>query len=55
MKLIISGKSQKQIATDLGISIQTTGKHRTRVFEKLGVTNDVELVRFVLSAGEQID
>lgn len=48
MDLIVSGKTQKQIASDLGISIQTTAKHRAKVLAKLNVGNDVELVRLAL-------
>ncbi|MEX0676405.1 MAG: PAS domain S-box protein [Pirellulales bacterium] len=48
MDLIVSGKTQKQIASDLGISIQTTAKHRAKVLAKLKVGNDVELVRLAL-------
>ena len=49
MDLIVQGKLHKQIASDLGISFQTAAKHRTKVLMKLGVGNDVELVRLVLS------
>lgn len=50
MDLIIKGSSQKQIAAQLDISIQTTAKHRAKVLEKLGVSNDVELARLVLGS-----
>jgi FixJ family two-component response regulator len=49
MDLLIAGKSMKQIASALSISIPTCSKHRTRLHEKLGVDNDVELVRLVLT------
>lgn len=45
MELITAGKSLKQIASELAVSIQTAAKHRAKVLEKLGVGNDVELVR----------
>ncbi len=48
MDLIVAGMSQKQIATTLGISVQTTAKHRTRVLEKLHLTSDVQLVHLAL-------
>ncbi len=48
MDLIVSGRSQKQIAAALEISMQTAAKHRARVLRKLNVDNDVELVRLVL-------
>ena len=40
----------KEIAAQLEISIQTCSKHRVRVLEKMGVNNDVELVRLLLNA-----
>jgi len=48
MDMIVEGLSQKQIATALRISVQTTAKHRARVLEKLNLRNDVELVRLAL-------
>lgn len=48
MDLIVSGRSQKQIAAALEISMQTAAKHHARVLRKLNVDNDVELVRLVL-------
>jgi RNA polymerase sigma factor (sigma-70 family) len=48
MDLLASGKTMKQIAMQLEISIQTCSKHRSRVLEKLGVDTDVELVRLLL-------
>jgi PAS domain S-box-containing protein len=48
MDLIVSGKTQKQIASELAISIQTAAKHRAKVLEKLQVCNDVELVHLAL-------
>jgi PAS domain S-box-containing protein len=48
MDLIVAGMSQKQIATTLGISVQTTAKHRSRVLEKLNLTSDVQLVHLAL-------
>lgn len=48
MDLIVSGKSQKQIASQLAISVQTAAKHRAKVLDKLRVRNDVELVHRAL-------
>lgn len=50
MDLLVEGKSVKQIACELGVGFPTAARHRTRVLEKMGVDNDVELVRLVLSA-----
>jgi two-component system response regulator FixJ len=49
MELVVEGKSIKQIAGLLGISIQTCSKHRSRILEKMHVGNDVELVRLLLA------
>jgi RNA polymerase sigma factor (sigma-70 family) len=51
MDLIVAGKTMKQIAAELGISIPTCSKHRSAILEKIGADNDVELVRFVMAAG----
>ena len=50
MTLIVNGKTQKQIAAQLEIGAQTAAKHRSRILEKLGVGNDVELTRLVSAA-----
>jgi len=49
MELIVKGRNQKQIAMDLNISLQTAAKHRAKVLSKLGVANDVELTRLVMT------
>jgi PAS domain S-box-containing protein len=53
MDLLVAGKSQKEIAVALNISVQTAAKHRARVLEKLDVKNDVELVRLALEMRPQ--
>jgi len=45
MHLVIAGKNLKQIALELGVGVQTAAKHRAGMFEKLGLDNDVQLVR----------
>jgi DNA-binding CsgD family transcriptional regulator len=49
MELMLTGKTQKQIAAELRVSIQTAAKHRAKVLEKLRVANDVELLRLTLA------
>ncbi|MEM7314461.1 MAG: helix-turn-helix transcriptional regulator, partial [Planctomycetota bacterium] len=44
IELILVGQSMKQISAELGISIQTTAKHRMRILEKFAVKNDVQLL-----------
>jgi FixJ family two-component response regulator len=55
MKLLVAGKSMKHIAAELGISVQTCAKHRAKVLEIVGVDNDVQLVRLVMSSNEPAD
>ena len=45
MEQLVEGKSLKQVALELGVSVQTASKHRMKVLEKLRVTNDIELLR----------
>jgi PAS domain S-box-containing protein len=48
MEMLVSGMSQKQIAQELNISVQTAAKHRSRVLDKLKLQNDVELTHLAL-------
>lgn len=48
MRLITSGKSIKQIADELTLSIKTVAAHRAHVLEKLHLGNDVELTHYAL-------
>lgn len=47
--LIVEGKSNKEIALELGISPKTVSVHRTNLMLKLGVQNTVELIRYAAS------
>ncbi|BDG07390.1 response regulator [Anaeromyxobacter paludicola] len=51
LKLVAEGKSNKEVAELLGISVKTAMSHRERVMEKLDVHNRTELVRFALKRG----
>jgi DNA-binding NarL/FixJ family response regulator len=51
MHLIIAGKSLKEIAGELSLSVKTISTFHTRIWEKLGVKNDVELVHYALEHG----
>ncbi len=47
MELLYAGKSMKKIARELGITVQTVAKHRSRILQKLNVETDAELVRLL--------
>jgi len=49
MDLLAQGLSMKQIALEFRISIQTASKHRLRLLEKLGLSNDIELVKALMN------
>ncbi len=49
--LIAEGKTTKEIAHALGISLKTAGNHRHRIMEKLDVHNAAELVRYASKHG----
>lgn len=51
LKLVAEGRSNKEVAEVLGISVKTAMSHREHVMEKLGVHNRTELVRFALRKG----
>lgn len=51
LQLIADGWSNKQIATDLKISIKTVEKHRQSVMNKLDIHETAGLTRYAISAG----
>jgi len=52
LHLIAKGKTDKEIADKLFISICTAKKHRNNMITKIGVNNTVELVAFAVEEGE---
>jgi FixJ family two-component response regulator len=51
MSLVVTGKLNKQIGYELGISEKTVKVHRARVMEKLGVGSVADLVRMAEKVG----
>jgi DNA-binding NarL/FixJ family response regulator len=49
--LVIEGKTTKDIARALGISLKTADNHRSRVLAKLNLHNTAELVRYAARKG----
>jgi DNA-binding NarL/FixJ family response regulator len=51
LSLIGAGKSTKQIAYGLSISINTVNTHRARILEKMGMRANAELIRYAVEHG----
>jgi two-component system response regulator FixJ len=51
MEMVTEGRSNKEIAIDLGVSAKTVEAHRARVMEKMQAGSLAELVRMVMAAG----
>lgn len=48
---ILAGKTSREIALDLGLSIRTVEVHRLHCIRRLGVRNTAEAVRIAMSSG----
>lgn len=51
LQMIAEGKTNKEIATSLNLSVYTVEAHRGRIMEKLNLHSTGELVRFALRSG----
>jgi DNA-binding NarL/FixJ family response regulator len=51
LQLIAEGKTNKEIATSLTLSVYTVEAHRGRLMEKLNLHSTGELVRFAVRSG----
>ena len=51
LKFIVSGKSLKEIAAQLNLSVKTMEKHRMQVMTKLGAGSSAELVMIAIRMG----
>ncbi|MBI4463537.1 MAG: response regulator transcription factor [Acidobacteria bacterium] len=51
LQLIAEGKSTKEIATHLFISVKTVESHRTRLMQKLNIHDVASLVRYAIRVG----
>ena len=52
MKLLVAGKTSKEIAVAMNVSVRTVEGHRRIVFSKMNVSSAAQLVRTVLNARE---
>lgn len=51
LKLVAEGRSNKEVAEELGISVKTAMTHREHLMEKLGAHSRTDLVRFAIKRG----
>jgi len=51
LQLIVHGKSNKEIATVLGLSVNTVAVHRANIMQALGIHNTAELVVYAIRQG----
>ena len=48
LRMIASGKSMKEIAGELCLSVKTVSTYRSRILEKTGMKSNAELIRYAL-------
>jgi two-component system response regulator NreC len=51
LQLVSEGKSTKEVATLLGVSIKTAESHRSRLMQKLDIHETASLVRYAIRRG----
>jgi DNA-binding NarL/FixJ family response regulator len=51
LRHIVAGKSNKEIATELGLSANTVGVHRANIMDTLGIHKTAELVVYAIRHG----
>lgn len=51
LQQIVNGKSNKEIASDLSLSVNTVSVHRANIMETLGIHNTAELVVYAIKNG----
>ena len=51
MLMIASGKTVKEIADELSLSVKTISTHRTRALAKMGMKNNAEITYYAIKMG----
>ncbi|MFW6246093.1 MAG: response regulator [Tangfeifania sp.] len=51
LKLYAEGKSTREIAEKLFISVKTVGTHKQHIFEKLGLKSNADMVKYAIKEG----
>jgi DNA-binding NarL/FixJ family response regulator len=50
LRMIASGKTVKQIADEIALSVKTVSTYRARILEKTGMRTTAELIRYAIQA-----
>lgn len=50
LQFVVDGRTNKEIAADLGLSYRTVEVHRRHIMEKIGARNTAELVRLAIES-----
>lgn len=48
-QLLVSGKTVSDIAEQLNLSVKTVSTHKARLMEKMGMSNQAELIRYAIA------
>lgn len=48
MGMLVAGKSITDIAGELNLSVKTVSTHKTRLMQKMGMTNQADLIRYAM-------
>jgi len=48
VQLVAEGRTNKEIATELGVSVKTVDAHRTNIMRRLNVHSVADLVRYAI-------
>lgn len=51
LKLLASGRTVSQVATELSLSVKTISTHRTRILKKMNMKTNAELTHYALRQG----
>jgi DNA-binding NarL/FixJ family response regulator len=51
LRLLAEGKTSKQVALNLNVSVKTVENHRNKIMDKLDIHNVVELTRYAIREG----
>ena len=51
LRLMAAGKSIKEVASEMCLSAKTVSTFHARIWQKLGVRNDIEMVRYAVEHG----